>query len=216
MRPARAFLAAVAVAAGVMPFSAQAATVPPDGVLSFQVIREGSPIGTHELRFSVRDGGTAVDIETDVAVKLAFITVYRFEHEGHELWRDGHLVSLNSTTNDDGTDHRLEVKAQGGELAVDGDANQARLPQETIPASLWNMDLVEQSQLLNTLDGSLMSVSIREVGPETVSAGGEEIAATHYVIEGDLEREVWYSDEGLLVRVRFKGSDGSEIVYRLR
>ena len=39
------------------------------------------------------------------------------------------------------------------------------------------------------------------------------VNARHYSLTGELEREVWYDESRVLVRVRFEGSDGSENLY---
>ena len=192
------------------------AALPESGKLDFTVLRGGSEIGTHRLEFSRQGDELKVDIGTDIAVKMLGIAVYRFEHEGHETWRDGQLVSLESKTNDDGTPHHLAVNAADGKLVVNGDARQGDENPDVIPASLWNEDLVKQNALLNTLDGSSMDVTVREVGPETVEVNGEPVTATHYSVTGKLERELWYDAAGVLVQVKFAGSDGSEISYVLK
>ncbi len=194
---------------------AAAWTIPDGGMLRFQVLREGSPIGTHTLRFAEDADALRVEVVTDVAVDVAFITVYRFAHEGREVWRDGRLVALDSQTDDDGTDHRLTISAEGGKLVVEGDGKRSEAAPGIIPASLWHPELVEQPVLLNTLDGRAMAVDVTLVGTEAVPARGGTVEARHYAIRGDLERDVWYDDAGTLVRVRFTGSDGSDIVYNL-
>ncbi len=42
------------------------------------------------------------------------------------------------------------------------------------------------------------------------------MTARRYAVRADLERELWYDADGVPVHVRFKGRDGSEIVYVLR
>jgi len=79
--------------------------------LSFTVLRDGSEIGSHEIHISEAAGKTTVDIETDVAVKLAFVTLYNFDHEGHEVWENGQLVSYASKTDDDGKEKSLTRSA---------------------------------------------------------------------------------------------------------
>jgi hypothetical protein len=188
----------------------------PEQPLDFTVVRNGEPVGRHVIAFRPTQDGIAVDIKTNVAVKLAFITVYRFEHQGSELWRSDQLLELRSNTNDDGTRHSLEVRASGSGLKIDGDGRTSMADASTVPASLWNPALVGQSHLLNTLDGRLMSVSIQDAGAAQVSVRGRTAPARHYVVHGELERELWYDSSGTLVRVRFKGRDGSDIVYELR
>ncbi len=212
--PLRSWVLAAALCTGLIG-TAEAAPIP-EQPLDFTVTRNGEPVGKHVIAFRRAEDGVAVDIKTNVAVKLAFITVYRFEHQGSELWRSDRLFSLQSTTNDDGTQHSLQVVANGGKLQITGDGAQSAADTSIVPASLWNPALVGQSHLLNTLDGRLMSVSIADAGAKQVSVRGRPATARHYVVRGELERDLWYDANGTLVRVRFNGRDGSDIVYELR
>ncbi|MAU60015.1 MAG: hypothetical protein CMI62_04700 [Parvibaculum sp.] len=208
-----AFAASMFLLSGV---NAASAAAPSGGELDFTVLRGDDEIGTHRLVFTQDGDELKVKIDTNVAVKMLGIAVYRFEHDGSEIWRDGHLVSLESKTNDDGTPHRLEVKEENGKLVVDGDGRQGTEQIGVIPASLWNDNLVKQTALLNTLDGSSMPVTVGKLGTETVEVNGKPVAATHYSVTGKLNRELWYDENGVLVQVRFAGADGSEITYVLR
>lgn len=196
--------------------SAASAAVPPGGELDFTVLRGDDEIGTHRLVFTQDGNDLKVKIDTNVAVKMLGIAVYRFEHDGSEVWRDGHLVSLKSKTNDDGTPHHLDVEEENGKLVVDGDGRQGTEQIDVIPASLWNDNLVKQTALLNTLDGSNMPVTVGKLGTETVEVNGKPVSATHYSVTGKLNRELWYDENGVLVQVRFAGNDGSKITYVLR
>lgn len=209
------FLAASALIVAITGIGSAQAAVPTSGELNFIVMREGDAIGSHRLVFNEADDKVTVDIDTDIAVKVMGIAFYRFEHEGHEVWTDGQLVSINSTTNDDGTDHRLNAVAEDGVLLVDGDARKEPEVATIIPGSLWNHALVAQSALLNTLDGSNMPVVVTEVGNEIIEVNERNISATHYSVTGGLNRELWYDAENILVQVQFEGGDGSEITYVL-
>lgn len=209
-------LARVSFLLAVLLAGAAHAAAPRDGKLDFAVLRDGEPIGSHEMSFR-RDGDAlAVDVRTRVAVKVLFVTAYRFEHDGRELWRDGRLVRLDSVTDDDGTKHSLHVEANGRGLQVVGDGQTAEIDAAMLPASLWHEGVVRSGALLNTLDGRTMAVRVEDLGQETVTARGRAVPARHYRITGDLERELWYDADAVLVRVRFKGKDGSDILYELR
>lgn len=187
----------------------------PREALSFTVLRNGEAVGTHVLRFEPKADGLGVAIDTNVVVKMAMIPVYRFEHHGQELWQSERLVSLTSTTNDDGTRHSLNVAAGGSALEITGDGAPSRLPAATLPASLWNRATTTQGTLLNTLDGRAMTVRIDDLGEDMVTAHGQPRRAHHYAMAGDLARELWYDAAGTLVQVRFKAKDGSDIRYVL-
>ncbi len=193
-------LAAMALLAGTG-MAAPMAGVPQSGRLTFDVIRKGKDIGDYSLRFTPNGDGLNVDIRTDVAVKVPVIGVaaYRFEQTSAESWRGGRLQSLSSTTNDNGTPHQIHVG-----------------PSALVPASLWNAEIVKRREVLNTIDSSTDSVSVREIGPESVATGQGTVRATHYVMSGGLNRELWFDGNGQLVHVRFAADDGSTIDYVLR
>lgn len=192
-----------------------AAAVPVNGQLDFTVMRNGKAIGTHKIHFRQSASDLNIDVKTDVAVKILFVTAYRFEHEGTELWRDGRLVSLSSATNDDGTPHKLKVRENGQSLAVVGDGETRYSSPYIIPASLWHDGILKGGAILNTLHGQEMIIQVRDAGADTVSVHGAAMQARHYVITGDLERELWFDGSGVLVKVRMKGKDGSDIQYVL-
>lgn len=200
----------------VMALAVTAGARAADNELNFTIMRQGDEIGTHAITMTTTGAQTRVDIETEAAVKLAFITVYNFDHEGHEVWEGGRLISYNSETDDDGTDKTLRARAEGGQLVIDGSAAKSSVAPTIIPASLWNRATVSQNKLLNTLDGSEMTVAIKDLGEEMVGVRGRKVPARHYAMTGDLERDIWYDANGQLVHVRFLGSDGSEIQYVMK
>ena len=218
-RAARPILAGLALAAA-LPIAAFAGIegVPQDGALTFTVLRDGSEIGEHKITFNQTGGDLQVDINTDIKVTLPLIgiAVYRFEHQGHEVWRNGQLAALTSKTYDDGTDHKVDAAADGAALAVKSDIVDQTSAATIIPASLWNPALMQQSVLLNTLDGHEMPVQIETVGMEPVDVKGAKRDAKHIRVTGGLERDLWYTPEGSLVRVSFAAKDGSKIEYVLR
>lgn len=216
MRSFKTPLAALLLA--VSPSLCLASGIPSSNELDFTVLRDGDEVGSHVIRFEEKDQELDVNIATDVAVKLPFVgvTVYRFTHRGHEVWSGGALQELDSTTDDDGTAHSLEVNREAEQLAVKSDVTDALVEGGIVPASLWNNALVTSQQLLNTLDGTQMKVTVTDLGEEEITREGARIAAHHYKIEGDLNREVWYDAEGVLAQVRFAAKDDSEIKYVLK
>ncbi|MFA5951766.1 MAG: DUF6134 family protein [Hyphomicrobium sp.] len=188
----------------------------PPAHLEYAVVRDGEPVGRHVIEFDRQADTTNVKISTSVAVKVAFITVYLFEHSGLESWRGNQLLSIKSQTNDDGTQHQLSAMNDGIRLSISADGGRGAAPATILPRSLWNMGVVTQSTLLNTLDGTVMRISVQDKGIDVVSAAGGRVQAHHYRISGGLDRDVWFDSANTLVRMQFAGKDGSNIVYELR
>lgn len=210
----------VLVVAAAVPATAMAANtgVPANGELAFTVLRDGDEVGTHRIRFEDATQGVTVQVKTRVEVKLPFlgIPVYHFVHDAQEVWRHGELVALRSTTDDDGETKRLSLNRGEDALEVDGSAGRHTSPPDLLPASLWHPDLVKRRVLLNTLDGSQMRVTVSAQGTEAVHVHGHEVPARHFVLSGELERELWYDPRGVLVKVAFSARDDSRIEYVLR
>ena len=95
--------------------------VPEDGILSFDIVRNGSAIGTHTYRFDQYGERPEVRIKPAIAFRLLLIPVYRFEHESHEVWENGRLSLLESNTNENGTPVKLEVFRDEDLLMVMGE-----------------------------------------------------------------------------------------------
>jgi len=206
---------AALTAISLLPIPIMATTVPEDAHLDFTVRKDGDVIGHHRIDLSRNGDIETIAIQTNILVTLAYVPVYRFEHTGRETWRDGHLLSLQSHTNDDGDKHVVSVSAENDHIAVTGDGVASQASADIIPASLWNHDLVTQKLLLNTLTGKQMTVSVADLGDDTIRSHGASTKAHHYKVTGDLERELWYVPAGTLAQVKFKAKDNSEILYVL-
>jgi hypothetical protein len=192
-------LRAIALAAGLsiaLAAVGQAASPPPSGHLDFDVMRNGKDIGDHSYTFSGSPAQFRVQVRTDVHVKVPVIraNLYTFTHQSTESWRNGHLEKLTATTDDDGTPHTVSIGAG-----------------QTLPASLWEVDTVQASALLNTIDGSVMRVRVADLGVGPVAGGS--LSAHHYRISGDLKRDVWYDTNGLLAGLTMTAEDGSRVIY---
>ncbi|MFC4215929.1 DUF6134 family protein [Pseudophaeobacter arcticus] len=184
---------AVALAAPV-----NALSIPSNGKLSFDVVRKGKDIGDHSYSFSGTTGALTVKVTTDIVVKVPLIrtTAYSFRHASVESWKNGKLMQLSSTTDDDGEPHQLQTANKGA-----------------LPASLWNDDILRSGKLMNTIDGTIMNIRAADLGMETVKTGRGSIPAHHYRLSGGLARDLWYDGEGNLAQVAFKADDGSTVMY---
>jgi hypothetical protein len=189
---------------------------PEDGVLDFAILRNGSEIGRHVYRFEGTGKSLVVRIEATIDYRFGIIPLYRFDHHATEVWRNGQLESMSATTRDNGDNYRIEVRPNGESLSLDVNGSEIAVEPDMMPASLWNIAIVKRGRILDPADGELMKVSIADAGDDTVSVRGRDIPARRYVMTGEFERDLWYDANGVLLQVRFRGDDGSEIRYGLR
>lgn len=183
--------------------------------LRYWVKRDGTPIGEHIVAFQ-RDGDKlTVSLNTDLAVKVAFITAFRFEHTSTETWKGNRLLALSSRTNDDGTNHEVSAAAGPDGLTVVADGVSRVVPADTLVHDQWNPANLQRNTLLSIFDGQPMQVAFTQGPTEAVDVNGTPVEATRWESSGDLQRTFWFDADDRLVKVRFE-SRGSTVTYELR
>lgn len=180
--------------------------------LSFKVLRDGSQIGHHRIAFAEVGDELHVDVAIDLEINLAFITLFRYEHRTKEIWRDGRLVSLESRTYDDGDEYSVRARSTAEGLKVEGSGGSFVAPADVIPTTYWHPETVEQDLLLDTQHGRLLSVSATPKGTDVIEAATKQVPAQRFVLDGDLEADLWYDTTGDWMKIAFNVR-GSEIDY---
>jgi hypothetical protein len=212
----RQFLATTGAAAGLaavprLPLAA-GCTRPPMGKIVYRVRRKGSPVGEHVATFAREGADLVVTNDIELVVGILGIPVYRYEHRNEEIWRDGVLQAASSRTNKDGKTFDLTAERRDGTLHVEGRKGKLTLDGNVLTTSLWHPETPEAEQLLDIEDGVVKDVRGRRKGDARVPGPDGKLPATHYRIDGDMTRDLWYGNDCRLLRVAFDTSkDGSRI-----
>jgi hypothetical protein len=181
----------------------------------FAIERNGEEIGRHEVTFKQRGGRLEVRIKVTVDYRFLSIPVYRFEHDAHEIWKDGTLQELRAITNDNGESFDVVVRPQASGLLLYVNGEEHDVRRDAVPSSLWRQDMARSGQMINPADGEVMSVKVSAAKWVQMTVRGATIRAQKFVMTGDLERELWYDSTGMLVKIRFSWEDGSELQFRM-
>ncbi|MEH6696986.1 MAG: DUF6134 family protein [Hyphomonas sp.] len=176
--------------------------------IAFDVLRKGKPFGTHTVSFAVDPDGT-LTATTDVRLKagLGPITVFRYELDATETWKDGTLVALKGAVDDDGKDGTVTAAREGDVLEVKGTEYTGEAPLGILPSSHWNFAQTTAKQLLSTEDGELLKVKVIDKGMDTVSVAGKSVEARHYLMDSAIDVDLWYDDQGRWVKLSFVARD---------
>lgn len=182
--------------------------------IAFEVLRDGEPIGFHRATFEWQGDRLRVVSEMELAITFLSIPVFEYRYEAEEIWRGGELEDLRVRVEDDGEARQIEAARQDDVLLVQAPERHHRVEGGIFPTNHWNPAVLTEDRVLNTLTGNVNRVDIRPVGQERVAVADGEIEATRYVYDGELRTEAWYDPAGRWVKLRFEGSDGSDIEYR--
>jgi len=206
------------IALDVLPVQAAKAVapvLPSDGRIAFNVFRHGSHIGTHTLNFTNEPDGFSVQIAVEFKVGLGFITLFRYQMEATERWRDGQFTELTSTTDHNGT--RLEVHAlrKGDDLVIDATKiTSYTVPPGTLPLTHWNRAQM-QTPLFNPETGKIGHEKVTDAGiaPVPMPGSGAPDSGRHYILTGDARIEDWYDGESWIALSAI-AKDGSTVLYQ--
>lgn len=186
-------------------------------LLSFDIYRNGTRIGEHNVRFTDTDGTLRVRTDFNLSIGALFITLYELTYSSDAIWRDGVLRGLTASTNRNGDLSTVSAQENGdGQLNVSGPNGTQVATIGLYPTNHWNAGVISSSELLNTITGKTNNVTLQAVGTETVITNLGRLVATRYRYVGEIENEVWYDGEGRWVRMQFPGDDGSLIELRCR
>ena len=99
------FAGALLLAAG-----ASAATAADSEMREFNVSVDGKAAGNYYLALVRKDDGSTVATgQADVRARINLVYTYTYSIHVEEVWKDGRLVRLDSTTNDDGSGRGPQV-----------------------------------------------------------------------------------------------------------
>jgi len=215
------FLVAV-VTFGLAP--ARAVDTPPaDSVLVYAIERKGDRIGEHSVSYALQpDGETDIEIAAKIRVKFAFLTVYRLDHVGHELWQDGHLLRMTTNTLKNNERDSVLLRAADGHYVVETEDGERTAPLDLVPSSFTKPDFwIEAGEkrflMLNTLTGDIRESRLEFNGREQLMLEGQAFDTRNYKVfnlERDaLSHEFWVDDAGYLVRAHLVTKDGHSLYY---
>lgn len=178
--------------------------------LAFEVLRKDKPMGRHTISVRREGADIVADIAIDLKIRFAFVTVFEYTHRNREVWRDGRLVSIETTTNNDGERLRVSGRADtDGFRVTRGDGIEQVFAADVLPTSYWHPRTPQADTMLNTQTGEAAAVAITPV-----PAGATRGPGRQYVVTGDLALNLWYTD-GCLAKLNFRAPrDDSLIDYR--
>lgn len=182
----------------------------------FEVSLDGSPIGFH--RFELVESGDAHRLQSEASfdVRFLFFNAFRYRHTNTEIWYDGCLRSIRSTTDANGQDERVSgmrvddrllIRAVDGETSLDGCV---------MTFAYWNPEFLRQPRLLNPQTGEYLPVRVESLGEQRISVKGQAVEANAYrLLAEELELIVWYSEANEWLGLQSVAKGGRILRYEL-
>jgi hypothetical protein len=189
------------------------------GVAAEQEIRDfavkvgGKPAGTYRMTITHQNDGTW-QMDGRAVIKVGLL--YKYSYEGTEVWKDGQLVYLDSTTNDNGKRFRVLARTENNALRVWINRKDRLTRPDVWTTTYWKLaDTKFRNQLVPLLDadtGKDINATLKYLDEQQINVAGQVQKCSHYRLTGGgLQVQLWYDAQERLVREEFI-EDGSVIV----
>jgi hypothetical protein len=198
------------------PVLARASSARPSTGVAFDVVRKGSVIGQHLVSFERR--GNLLLAKIDVRMRIGFgpITLFRYSHEGTEVWDSGRFSSIETRTDNNGEALSVSARRVGDFVEVRTGGVARKLPPGTCPLTHWNVTCMG-APTFNPQDGKTVEVMAQRVGADAVDLeNGTRIPATRWHFGGHVRIDDWYAADGTWTALEATVADGSVLRYRAR
>lgn len=184
---------------------------------TFDIFRKGERIGGNRVVFRPTGSGFEVVTEIDIAVKMAFITAYRYRQEANDRWQNGVLVASDVATDDNGERTRVRIREAAGRLKGEGPEGPLDLRLGILTdLCWWNPAIVRHDQLLDAQRGTIDKMALKDGEREIIRVAGQAVEASRYTLAASRGREghIWYDAEGRWVQAVIR-TRGELIEFRL-
>ncbi len=200
----------------LVPASALPASVSDSRSWEFSVLLDGSKIGYHNFELERRDGAQELRSEASFDVRFLFVTAFRYRHTNLEIWSDGCLNRIESSTRQNGKRQSVSGARIDDVFEFDAGDRSGVLPECVMTFAYWNPEFLEQPMLLNPQTGEYLSVDVEALGYRDVVARGESVRAAAYRLTArDIEMTVWYSDNDEWLGLESIARGGRVLRYEL-
>ena len=173
----------------------------PPSRLTFQVFRNGTKVGEHQIVFAGDDDNRTLTTDVAMTVKIGPVPVYKYKHAAIERWVGGKWASVETTTNGNGKIYKASGKAMGTYVQIVGPQGTVRGPADAVPFTHWNQANFGKP-LFNQQEGKMLKVTATKVGPG------------HWAVRGETEIDDFYDAAGNWIALKGKLEDGSRMEYK--
>lgn len=182
------------------------------GIVEFEVIMNGSPVGRHRVEVREDGGAVTADVRIDMKGRVGPIG-FTYAHSCTERYAGTRLQSLDCVDREGRRTQTVRASREGEGLRIAGPRNSGLAPASVVPTSWWNAAILRQSQVLDTRNGRVIPLRVERIGAETLTADGRQVAATRYRVRGSATADLWYDGEGRWLKMQFR-LRGQSFVYR--
>jgi hypothetical protein len=187
----------------------------PPAPLAFDIEVWDQRFGEHVVQFSRSGDLFTVATRIDCTVRLLDVTLYSFQHESEETYREERLIRFSSKTIDGDFETKVEGKAEDDGFVLTGRRGTVVAPADIRAATFWTPVIMTRDRLIDPKRGDVKAQTVHGQDRTVVRIGGEDRLATRYRVSGIVDGSATYDDDGRWVAATVR-KRGVDVLYRPR
>ncbi len=174
----------------------------------YQVQVDGKDCGTSQITITRQDDGTTLMTgQASVRVTVVGIT-YLFSNQINEWWKDGRLIGMKASTNENRKRTELTVSSEANQLRLWVNGKERPIQPQTWTNSFWKLpDSKYHNQRIPILEvdaGKDHLGLLQYVGMEQAAIGSQQEQCYHFRVTGGPNPvDLWFDKYYLLIRQEF-------------
>jgi hypothetical protein len=173
---------------------------------NFNITIDGKQAGSYSMKITKEDDGNLKMVgSANVKVRIAVLFTYKYSYQGTEVWKDGRLTKLTSTSNDDGKGYEVSAWADGNVVRLLTNGAEKAVAWDVWTTTYWQLPGAKYRNgsipLLDADTGRGIDGTMKRVGTEALVISQRRQNCEHYKVTGDnIDVDVWYDAQERLVR----------------
>ncbi len=138
--------------------------------------------------------GSRVIAETEARLHVSILGLINFDYHltSREVWRNGVLMEIQATTNNDGRAEFVNAQRIDSGLQIDSSRFQGVVPGNPATTSYFTEDFMSRPVWISTQDGNPLSLIVENKGASTFETSEGVLNCTKYTTRGKLKINLFY------------------------
>ena len=175
-----------------------------DSKIDFIILRDEKEVGWHKVAFEKTNDGFKVETTAYIKARYLLFLDYVFEYSSISNWVNNQLINQEVLIDDDGNKYNINITNISDDLLeiTDEDKNTVTISNKNIiPSDHWHPFEIKYNNMINTLNGEVLSTKISKVDNNT------------WFVDGKVKYYINYDDDGRWTGLKFNPDEDTVIEY---
>ncbi len=202
--------------------TADAACPLPANKLHYDVFNDDRPVGGVWIDFTRNGEMTKVSTLIKVKVKLFFlIPILNYRHQSEDIWVEDSFHRFTGRTVDNARATDIRITPNGKGLKVNTNGGVSKIATPLLSHAIWCEGTLKSPKIFSPLKGRMKDVRSEYLGEAVISAAGRDRPTRAYAVTQmrkgkPVQGNIWYGEDGVVVKARFPSKRGTMVTFLLQ